>query len=181
MNKSCITAILAVTSLSFCAGAMAQDMSKSEYKAAGKNIVAEYKSAKSNCASFAGNARDICMAEAKGRRNVAATELKTLYKPSRESEFQISVAKAQADYAVAREKCDDRAGKAKAACVKEAKAVLARAKTDAKAQLQIKLSSDIKALEGAKTVTKAQSMISGAGTAAGEKPSAAPRGAEGKK
>lgn len=181
MNKSCIIAILAVTSLSFSAGAMAQDMSNSEYKAAEKNILAEHKSAKINCASFAGNTRDICMAEAKGKRNVATTELKTRYKPSRKSDYQISVAKAQADFAVAREKCDDRAGKVRAACVKEAKTVLARAKSDAKAQLLLLLSHDIKALEAAKLVAKAQSKSSGASTTSGEQSSAAPQGAEGKK
>lgn len=60
MNKPYLTAILAVTSLVFSAGAMAQNISLSEYKAAGKSIAAEYKSAKKNCASFAGNTKDIC-------------------------------------------------------------------------------------------------------------------------
>lgn len=41
MNKTYITAILAVTSLAFSAGAMAQSISKSEYKATEKNIKAE--------------------------------------------------------------------------------------------------------------------------------------------
>ena len=41
MNKPYITAILAVTSLAFSAGAMAQNMSKNEYKAAEKNIKTE--------------------------------------------------------------------------------------------------------------------------------------------
>jgi hypothetical protein len=48
MNKPYITAILAITSLAFSAGAMAQSMSKSEYK-----------SAKADCDSFADNAKDI--------------------------------------------------------------------------------------------------------------------------
>ena len=68
MNKLYIIAILAVTSLAFSVGAMAQNMSKSEYKAAEKNIKAEYKSAKANCGSFADNVKDICMAEAKGMK-----------------------------------------------------------------------------------------------------------------
>jgi hypothetical protein len=83
MNNPYITAILAVTCLSFSAGTMAQSMSKSEYKAAEKNIVAEYKSAKANCGSFADNAKDICIAEAKNKEMVAKILLEARYKPSK--------------------------------------------------------------------------------------------------
>ncbi|MDO8262703.1 MAG: hypothetical protein Q7T21_05705 [Gallionella sp.] len=173
MNKPYITAFLAIISLAFSTGAMAQDMSKSEYKAAGKNIVAGYKTAKANCASFAGNAKDICMAEAKGKEKVAKTELKTRYKPSRESDYQISVAKAQADYAVAREKCDDRAGKIKVACVKEAKAALVSAKSNAKEQLSLSLHSSIHSMESARFVAKEQLKTSEPNTTANDASSAA--------
>lgn len=81
MSNSCITAILAVTSLSFSAGAMAQSMSKSEYKAAEKNIKSEYKSAKADCDSFPANAKNICMAIAKSKEKAAKTELEARYKP----------------------------------------------------------------------------------------------------
>src|SRR5450759_2759654 len=81
MNKTYINAILTVTSLSFSAGAMAQNMSKSEYTAVEKNIEVEYKSAKANCASFADNAQDICVAVAKRTKKVAKAELDARYKP----------------------------------------------------------------------------------------------------
>lgn len=61
MNKSHITAILAITSLSFSTGALAQNMSKNEYKAAEKNIKAEHEFAKANCASFADNSKELCV------------------------------------------------------------------------------------------------------------------------
>ena len=57
MNKSHITAILAITSLSFSTGALAQNMSKNEYNAAAKNIKTEHEFAKLNCASFADYSR----------------------------------------------------------------------------------------------------------------------------
>lgn len=169
-----IIAILAIASLAFNTGVLAQSMSMSEYKAAEKNIATEYKSAKANCASFAGNAKDICMAEAKGKRSVAKIELNTRFKPTRKSDYEISVAKAQADYAVAKEKCDDRAGKTKKACVKEAKAALARAISDAKEQLRLSLASSIKAHESAEFVAKEQLKASGAKTTTGEEPLADP-------
>lgn len=174
MHKLYIIAVLAVVSLASNTGALAQSMSMSEYKAAGKNIATEYKSAKANCASFAGNAKDICMAEAKGKESVAKIELKTRFKPTRKSDYEISVAKAQAGYAVAKEKCDDRAGKAKKTCVKEAKAALARARTDAREQLRLSLASSIKAHEGAEFVAKEQLKASGAKITTSDESSAAP-------
>ncbi|MDP2759374.1 MAG: hypothetical protein Q8O64_03070 [Sideroxyarcus sp.] len=146
MNKPYIAAILAITSLSFSAGAIAQDMSKSEYKAAGKNIKVDYKSAKANCASFAGNAKDICLTQAKGDEKVAKAELEARYMPSIKSDYKISVAEAEEHYAVSKEKCDDKTGKLlipvpqdldKFVCIKEAKAARRGAKSDAKAQLKI--------------------------------------------
>ena len=168
MNKPYLTAILAIFSLACGAGAMAQGISKSEYKAAEKNIGAEYKSAKANCASLAGNAKNVCIAEAKGKEGVAKAELKTRYKPSRQSDYDITVAKAQADYLVAKEKCGDRAGKAKGLCVKEAKTALKRARSDAKEQLFLSLRSSIKAKESAKLVAKEQLKSSGADTTTNE-------------
>jgi len=98
MNKSYITAILAITSLSFSTGAMAQSMSKSEYEAAEKNIKAEYKSAKADCDSFPDNARNICMAIAKNREKVAKTELEARYKLYENAGYEASIVKVEADY-----------------------------------------------------------------------------------
>jgi len=145
MNKPYITAILAVTSLSFSAGAMAQDISRIEYKAAEKNIVVEYKSAKANCASFAGNAKDICMAQAKGDQKVAKAELEARYRPSKKADYKVSVAEAEEHYAVSKEKCDDKSGKLlmpvpqdldKFVCMKEAQAARRGAKSDAKGAVE---------------------------------------------
>ena len=135
MNKLTIAAIAAAISLSFSAAAMA-NVSKAEYKAAKDHIEAEYKSAKASCDRFTGNANDICMAEAKGRKNVALAELEATYHPSRKATYNVRIAKAQADYSVANERCDDLAGNKKDVCVKEAKAAQTAVTADAKAQLK---------------------------------------------
>jgi hypothetical protein len=136
MNKINISALTLAISLIYSAGAMAaQNMSKSEYKAAGQNISTEYKAAKLNCHSFAGNARDICMVDAKGKKNVAEAQLEADYKPSKDARYEVLIAQAKADYAVADEKCDDKSGNVKDVCVKEAKAALVTAKSNAKANL----------------------------------------------
>ena len=136
MNKLNINVIALAVSLAFSAGAMAQSLSKSDYKAGKDKIAAEYKLAKAGCASLSGNRNDICVAEAKGNEKVALAELEASYKPSRETRYEARVAKAGAAYAVAKERCDDMTGNAKDVCVKEAKAAEIAAKADAKAQMK---------------------------------------------
>lgn len=136
MKKQYISSILAITSLAFCEAAMAQNMSQSEYKAAEKAIATEYKSAQASCDPFAGNARDICMIVAKGREKVAKAELEARYKPSKEADYDVNITRGRADYAVALEKCDDKAGNARDACKKEAESALMRAESDAESQLK---------------------------------------------
>jgi osmotically-inducible protein OsmY len=137
MNKLNITAIAASIALALSAGAMAAPtMSKADYKAANDSIAAEYKSAKAACESRTANAKDICMAEAKGKEKVAKAELNARNTPTRKARQAVLVAKADSDYAVAKEKCDDRTGNDKKVCLKEAKAAQASATAGAKAQMK---------------------------------------------
>jgi len=140
MKKLTITTAAAAFSLAFSAAAMADTQadtqSKAEYKADKNSIQAEYKSAKAVCDQFKANAKDICVAEAKGKENVALSELEARYHPSPKANYNVLIAKAQADYSVAAQKCDDMSGNAKDVCVKEAKAALSAAKADAQAQMK---------------------------------------------
>lgn len=52
MNKLNISMITMAISLAFSTGAIAQNMSKDDYKAGKDKIAAEYKSAKAACDSF---------------------------------------------------------------------------------------------------------------------------------
>lgn len=148
-----LNVIALAVSLALSTGAMAQSLSKSDYKAGKDKIAAEYKLAKTNCALLSGNPKDICVAEAKGKENVARAELEASYKPTREHRYDVSIAKAKADYAVAKERCDDKAGNAKDVCLKEAKAAMTSAEADAKVQLK---TSDANAT-AAKTSAEARS------------------------
>ena len=137
MNKLNINAIALAVTLAFSAGAMAEGMSKADYKAGKDKISATYKTDKAACSSLSGNAGDICKAEALGKEKVGAAELDASYQPTSKNRYQARVAKADADYGVAKEKCDDLAGNAKDVCVKEAKAVETKALADAKMSKQI--------------------------------------------
>lgn len=137
MNKLNFTAIATAVILTSGIGtATADGLSKADYKAGKDKIAAEYKSAKADCAKLAANAKDICMAEANGKQKVASAELDASNKPSDQTRYAVSIAKANADYAVAREKCDDKAGNDKAVCLKDAKSARDSATADAKAQLK---------------------------------------------
>ena len=136
MNKLNITVFAAAISLALGAAALAESLSKPAYQSAKKAIEADYKSLKAGCDPLSANAKDICRAEAKGKENVALAELKASYKPSNRSRYQVRLAKANAAYAVAREKCDDLADNAKDVCENSADAAHIAAKADAKAQMK---------------------------------------------
>jgi hypothetical protein len=135
MNKSGISAIALAVGLSFGSGAMAQSVSQDEYKVRMDRIESEYKAERAACDAFVANKKDICRAEAKGKENVAKADLEAIYKPSAKAHHDARVAKAQADYSIARQKCDDKGGNLKDVCVKEAKAAETAATANAKARM----------------------------------------------
>lgn len=137
MKTISINTITFAVALAFSAGAMAESMSKADYKAGKDKIEATYKTDKEGCAAFSGNANDICVAEAKGKEKVARAELAAIGQDPLKGRYSVAIAQADALYAVANERCDDLAGNPKDVCVKEAKAAKASARADAKAQMKI--------------------------------------------
>jgi hypothetical protein len=93
---------------------------------------AAYKADKEACNSLSGNAKDVCMEEAKGKEKVAKAEAKAAYDGTPKAREDARLARAEATYEVAKEKCDDMSGNQKDVCVKEAKAAYTKAKADAK-------------------------------------------------
>jgi hypothetical protein len=134
MSKLMIS-LLAAAGIAFAGAANAADtktMSRDAYKADKDKIEAQYKVDKERCSSLSGNAKDVCQAEAKGKEKVAKAELEANYKNTDKARIDARQAKADADYDVAKEKCDDLKGNDKDVCVKEAKAAHTKAKADAK-------------------------------------------------
>ena len=127
---------LSVLSAALCfvasSGVMAAALSKADFKAAKGEISAVYKADKAACNALSGNAGDVCKEEAKGKEKVAIAELEMNQEPTEKHQYDLRMTKANAAYAVAKEKCDDFAGNAKDVCQKEAKSALVAAKADAK-------------------------------------------------
>lgn len=111
----------------------ATGMPDAEYKQSKDRIAADYKQWKAQCDSLQKNAKDVCMAEAKGKEKIARAELEVAYKPTDKNRRDAVNAKADAEYDVAKEKCDDMSGNSKDACQKQAKAQHVAAKADGRA------------------------------------------------
>lgn len=118
--------------LTISASVFAVPMSKVEYKTAKEGISAQYSADKTACGASMGNAKDICIEEAKGREKIARAELEVGYNPSDKRSYAVRLAKADAAFAVAKEKCDDTTGNAKDVCRKEANSLHVAAKAEAK-------------------------------------------------
>lgn len=130
MLKPTLSAMAVSVSLALSSHAIAQAMSKDDYKAGKDSITAEYDSGKKKCESLSGNAKDICMAKVKGKKNVEQADLDARYKDTDKARYEAAITRSKTEYDIAIQKCDDEAGDAKDACVKEAKAAEAAAKVD---------------------------------------------------
>lgn len=126
------TSLIVAALLALPMAAQAQSMTKADYSAAKSRVSAQYKADKAACASMAGNNKDICVLQAKGKEKVARAELEYGYTGKPADKNKVAVVKAETTYAVAKERCDDKAGDAKGLCVSEAKAIQTKALADAK-------------------------------------------------
>jgi hypothetical protein len=112
--------------------AHAASMTKEEASAEKARIEAEYKADRKACDGLSGNSKDVCVEQAKGKEKVARAELDYKQDTSERHRAKVAMAKADAAYNVAKEKCDELSGEQKDVCVKDAKAAKARAEADLK-------------------------------------------------
>jgi hypothetical protein len=109
-------------------------MTKQAYEAAQKKIEAEYRSDQKTCDTVKGHTREVCQVEARGKHKALLAELKAQYQPSPEASQEAKNVTAEANYDVARKKCEAARGNAKDRCVKEAKAAREAAIRQAKVE-----------------------------------------------
>ena len=147
MKRNTLSAIVA--GALFCGASMAalaNTMSKADYKAEKARIEATQGTDILRCKQLAGNASDICKLEVGGAQKIAMADLDARNKGTKEAAYDARVVRAKADYAVAKEKCDDLAGNDKDVCVKKAKSAEVAALADAKANKKI-VAANVKANE----------------------------------
>lgn len=134
---------IACIAAALCCAAAAQaadpegTMSKEAYKAQQQRIEAEYDAVQARCKPLDRTARHVCSERARGARDVAAAELEMQYKPTADNDEKVRLARAEATYAVTLEQCKAMEGNAREVCRKDAKAVFAGARAEAKLQKDV--------------------------------------------
>jgi len=115
MNKSLLLAVLCFASAE-AAFAGGGGLSKDAYKAMDARIDATRKAALQACDNAKGNAKDLCRLAAKGKAKVAKAELDAEREPSPAADRAVKMAAAEADFDLAKQKCQDARAPAREAC-----------------------------------------------------------------
>jgi hypothetical protein len=103
-----------------------------DYRAQKKQIDDTYKQDKAACKGQSGNAKDVCMKEAKAKEKIAKADLEAQRKGTSHAQYEAAKTRAEQNYDVAKEKCDDQKGAEKSACKKSAKGDYDKALAEAK-------------------------------------------------
>lgn len=124
--------LIVAAALSCAFSSVAFAMTKVEYTTQKDTISGDYKVSRDKCNSLKANVKDICVSEAKGVEKIAKAELEAVYEPSARHTEKLAMAKGDAAYNTAKEKCDDSSGNAKTICKKDAKAAHVKANDEAR-------------------------------------------------
>jgi outer membrane protein OmpA-like peptidoglycan-associated protein len=136
VNKIKFNVIALAVGLALSAQSIAAELTAADYAAAEKKIAVDFTTAKSACASLSGNASEICLVEAKGKESVAKADLEAKNQPTPDTRLQAQIARAEADFAVAKERCDDVTATAKTECLQAAQTAEATAKAKANKEME---------------------------------------------
>ncbi|WP_229415791.1 BON domain-containing protein [Pseudoduganella armeniaca] len=124
MKKIVLLTLATAASASF---AFAQNMDTAGYKQAHNKAESDYKAAKKACKSLKDNAQDVCEEEAKVARAKAEREAVAQYKNTPRDLEKADRKLADAEYELAKERCDDLSGDAKDSCQNQARTAKANA------------------------------------------------------
>lgn len=118
MKKIMFISLAALVSSSV---AFAQTVDNTAYKSAKEKAESDYKAAKDNCKSLKHNAKDVCKEEAKVAQARAELDATTQYQNTPKDVEKAKRKLADAEYDLAKERCDDMSGSAKSTCKSEAR------------------------------------------------------------
>ena len=124
-------------SITLAHAASASADAKSIYNNAKQAASAQYKADRVKCDSLAGNPKDVCIAETKAAEKRTDAEAEANYKGTDSARAAARKDIANANYDVAKTKCDNLRGNDKDVCVAEAKSAKVAAVEDANADKKI--------------------------------------------
>jgi osmotically-inducible protein OsmY len=103
------------------------------YRNVTQKAAADYNAATAKCHGMSGNDKDVCMAEAKANRVHAEADALARYNSTEPGREKAATRVSEADYALARARCNARSGAEKDDCMNNARSVHTAAVADAKA------------------------------------------------
>jgi hypothetical protein len=106
-------------------------MSPVDYSASRKGIEADAQTTIAKCANLEDRGRDICKAEARASERIRKADLEADYRGTVAAAADARLARAKAQYDVARVKCGGEHGDGKLSCLRSARAEKAKALSDA--------------------------------------------------
>ena len=98
-----------------------------------ERIDAEFDAARERCNNLAVQTRNVCLAEARAERRIRKVELAAHSQGTTKARYDARVARAEAEFEVAKERCGVHAGAERETCVADARTREARAKDEARA------------------------------------------------
>ena len=107
-------------------------MSPIDYGEAKRVIEADSRQAIGKCRDEDAPARDVCKAQARAEERVRKADLEARYRGTVAAAAEAKLARAKAQYEIARAKCGNERGEDKLSCLRSARADKAKALTEAK-------------------------------------------------
>jgi osmotically-inducible protein OsmY len=133
MKTLIATLLAAAAGASYAAPTAALNHDPATYRLITQQVNADYQVAVTKCDSKPGNDKNVCLAEAKLARTHAEAKALSQYNSSPAGQARVRTVVADAEYGVAKAKCDGKSGADKDSCMNEAKSVHTAALADAKA------------------------------------------------
>ena len=132
--KLLIATLLATAAgATFAAPTFALNHDPATYRNATQKAAADYRDAIAKCDAMSGNGKDVCVAEAKLARTESETKALSKYSISPASREKARTNLAEAEFTLAKARCDGKNGADKDECMNNAKSVRTAALADAKA------------------------------------------------
>jgi osmotically-inducible protein OsmY len=116
----------------FAAPTVALNHDPASYRAVTQKAAADYKVATAKCGSMSGNDKDVCMAEARLARTRTESDALSQYNNTAKGREKARANLADAEYDLAKTKCDAKSGADKDDCMNNAKSVHTAALADAR-------------------------------------------------
>jgi len=131
-----IVAIASLSALNVAHAATAE--AKEAYRAAKIQADETFKGARAKCNEMSGNPKNVCIEEAKATQKRMHADAEAKYENTPKAYMKARVAGADADFSVAKEKCNAKTSNEKQLCLEEARATHTKAIVTAKSNEEIR-------------------------------------------